>query len=102
MKNLLLVKKNILNSLLLAFVLLMSMQMYAQNAPEKDVINTSEGPAEITFIGHGSLIIVYQGKVVHVDPFSRLADYSTLPKADLILITHNHGDHLGFKGHSGN
>jgi L-ascorbate metabolism protein UlaG (beta-lactamase superfamily) len=34
------------------------------------------------------------GKVVHVDPFGKLADYSTMPKADLILITHAHGDHL--------
>jgi L-ascorbate metabolism protein UlaG (beta-lactamase superfamily) len=34
------------------------------------------------------------GKVVHVDPVSREADYSTLPDADLILVTHEHGDHL--------
>ncbi len=50
----------------------------ARNPPEKDVINTTGGPAEITFIGHGSLMIVYQGKVVHVDPFSKLTDYSVL------------------------
>jgi L-ascorbate metabolism protein UlaG (beta-lactamase superfamily) len=34
------------------------------------------------------------GKVIHIDPWSRLADYSTMPKADLILLTHHHGDHL--------
>jgi L-ascorbate metabolism protein UlaG (beta-lactamase superfamily) len=34
------------------------------------------------------------GKVIHVDPFGKLADYSTMPKADLVLITHAHGDHL--------
>jgi len=32
--------------------------------------------------------------VIHVDPVSREADYSKMPKADLILITHEHGDHL--------
>jgi len=61
---------------------------------EKDVIKTSGGDLEITFIGHGTLMLGYGGKVIHVDPFARLADYSKLPKADLVLITHAHGDHL--------
>jgi len=66
---------------------------YSQNF-EKDTISTSGGNLEITFIGHGSLIFNYNGKVIHVDPFSKLADYSSLPEADIILITHHHGDHL--------
>jgi L-ascorbate metabolism protein UlaG (beta-lactamase superfamily) len=33
-------------------------------------------------------------KVIHVDPYSKLTDYTQLPKADVILITHHHGDHL--------
>ncbi len=32
--------------------------------------------------------------VIHVDPVSRYADYKLLPEADLILVTHHHGDHL--------
>jgi len=32
--------------------------------------------------------------VIHVDPVSREADYGKMPKADLILVTHEHGDHL--------
>lgn len=61
---------------------------------EKDVIKTSGGDLRITFIGHGSLFFEFGGKVIHVDPFSRLADYAKLPKADVILITHQHMDHL--------
>ncbi len=61
---------------------------------EKDVINTSKGDLTITFIGHGTLMFEFGGKVVHVDPVGRYADYSALSKADLILITHEHGDHL--------
>ncbi|MEJ2052424.1 MAG: MBL fold metallo-hydrolase [Calditrichaceae bacterium] len=61
---------------------------------EKETINTSKGDLEITFIGHGTLMFNFEGRIIHIDPFSRLADYSKLPKADIILITHHHGDHL--------
>lgn len=66
----------------------------AQDAFEKDVLKTSAGDLEITFIGHGTLMLKFDGKIIHVDPYGRLADYSTLPKADMILVTHDHFDHL--------
>lgn len=61
---------------------------------EKDIISTADGDLEITFIGHGSLLLSFNGKTIQVDPFSRKADYSQFPKADLILLTHHHKDHL--------
>jgi L-ascorbate metabolism protein UlaG (beta-lactamase superfamily) len=61
---------------------------------EKDVIKTAAGDLEITFIGHGSLLLKFGGKIIHVDPFSKLADYAKLPKADLVFLTHEHQDHL--------
>ena len=51
----------------------------------------------ITFIKHASLMIEYKGHIIQVDPISEYADYSTFPKADIILITHEHGDHLDKK-----
>jgi L-ascorbate metabolism protein UlaG (beta-lactamase superfamily) len=60
----------------------------------QDVIPTSGGDLKITFIGHATLMFEYGGKVIHVDPVSREADYAQMPKADLILVTHGHGDHL--------
>jgi len=61
---------------------------------ERDEIATSGGTLAITFLGHASLMIEYAGKVIHVDPYGDVADYSRLPKADLVLVTHDHFDHL--------
>ncbi len=61
---------------------------------ESDTFSTSGGELKITFIGHGTLLFEFNGKVIHVDPWSKLADYATLPRADLILLTHHHRDHL--------
>ncbi|MFC2064216.1 MBL fold metallo-hydrolase [Chloroflexota bacterium] len=68
--------------------------MMSEQTFEKDLFETSLGTLEITFIGHGSLIFEVDGKVIHVDPYAALADYQSLPKADFILVTHEHGDHL--------
>jgi L-ascorbate metabolism protein UlaG (beta-lactamase superfamily) len=61
---------------------------------ETDIIKTSAGDLKITFIGHGTLMFTFGGKIIHVDPFSRVADYSKLPKADMVFLTHEHRDHL--------
>lgn len=62
-----------------------------------DRINTSEGELEMFFIGHGTLMFKFSGKVIHIDPVMMTADYATMPDADLILVTHEHGDHLDLK-----
>ncbi|NVM26339.1 MAG: MBL fold metallo-hydrolase [Desulfobacterales bacterium] len=64
---------------------------------ETDTIQTSAGDLKITFIGHGTLMFAFGGKVIHVDPWTTLADYSRMPKADIVLITHEHRDHLDLK-----
>jgi L-ascorbate metabolism protein UlaG (beta-lactamase superfamily) len=49
---------------------------------------------KITFYGHASLMIDYNGTNIFVDPVSMFIKEDSLPKADLILITHEHHDHF--------
>jgi len=79
------------------FVGLMAFDAAAQGSFQTDILKTSQGDLKITFIGHGSLMFSFNGKVIYVDPFSKLAEFSKLPKADMLLITHEHGDHLDLK-----
>ena len=84
----------LLNPFLITPVMLFSAMTFAGEKFESDIITTSPQKLEIAFIGHGTLLFYYGEKVIHIDPVARYADYSKMPKADLILITHEHGDHL--------
>jgi len=66
----------------------------AGDGPQTDTIKTSEGDLDVTFIGHGTLMFTFNKKVIHIDPWLKLSDYAKLPKADIILVTHEHRDHL--------
>jgi L-ascorbate metabolism protein UlaG (beta-lactamase superfamily) len=74
-----------------------TMSTAAEQKFETDVIKTSKGDLAITFIGHATLMMSFGGKNIYVDPTTQIADYSNLPKADLILITHEHSDHFDLK-----
>lgn len=48
----------------------------------------------IGLLGHSSLLIEWNGVRIHVDPVSEFARYDSLPKADIVIVTHEHYDHL--------
>src|SRR6202521_6413528 len=60
---------------------------------QADVVQTSLGELRIMPVYHGSVMLEFGGKVIHVDPWSK-GDFSGFPPADLIVVTHTHQDHL--------
>ena len=66
---------------------------------ETDVFAThmDGGLVKIHVLLHASICIEHDGRVIYVDPVTQLrgrtVDYSTMPKADIILVTHEHPDH---------
>lgn len=61
-----------------------------------DTLTSPKGRnVSLVFIKHGSIAIDVDGYMVYVDPVTIYGnDFSKLPKADLILVTHEHHDHL--------
>ena len=80
--------------LLLVLISVISLTMANAQDLQTDTYETNKGLLKINFVKHASLFFEFDGKVIHVDPVSRMGDYDSYPDADLILITHHHGDHL--------
>lgn len=81
----------VVSTLILLVSLSASAQIYKGN--NTDVFDTAGGKLFVTHIVHASVMFEFEGKIIHVDPYSK-GDYSDKPKADLIFLTHQHRDHL--------
>jgi L-ascorbate metabolism protein UlaG (beta-lactamase superfamily) len=62
--------------------------------PTTTSVQAGGGPIVITALGHASVQIEQGNKVVIVDPVAGMADLSRAKRADLLLITDIHQDHL--------
>ncbi len=65
---------------------------------QTDTFKTAGGKSvTITAIKHASLRIQYDGLEIQVDPVGKYppsTDYTKFPKADVVLVTHEHFDHF--------
>lgn len=66
---------------------------------EVDVFKTKSGKTlKFYALVHASIRIEYDGREIEIDPLTKLGnktiDYTAMPKADYIFVTHEHGDHF--------
>jgi L-ascorbate metabolism protein UlaG (beta-lactamase superfamily) len=66
----------------------------AGNLGATDTLATSAGNVKMTPIHHATVLFTQGGKNIYIDPITEGGKLDGLPKADLIFITHAHGDHL--------
>ena len=86
--------RSIIRTTLIIMLIVMVTPSFSQKNPASDVIKSSAGDIEMNFIGHGSLMFVVNNYVIHIDPVSSSGSYEKKPQADMILVTHEHFDHL--------
>lgn len=58
-----------------------------------DVFSTKSGDIKVHPVSHASFVMETPAGAIYVDPVGDASAYSAFPDADLILITHQHGDH---------
>lgn len=85
--------KSIRRVLACAAMAVFSFSAHAQTERPVQMFKSKAGPIKITPINHASMVIEAGGKVIIVDP-AKPAVFTGVPKADLVLITDVHGDHL--------
>jgi L-ascorbate metabolism protein UlaG (beta-lactamase superfamily) len=80
-----------------AIVILVSVLLpllaFGYSAKDTQTFSTSAGPVKITPLYHASTLIEAGGKTIYLDP-AKPANLTRLPKADLIIITDIHPDHM--------
>lgn len=88
-----------MRSIITCLMALCGLHAAAATAYETDTIVARNGrPIQFVALMHASIRIIYEGTEIEIDPVRKLGqrttDYTAMPKADFIFVTHEHGDHF--------
>lgn len=73
----------------IVFVFITVSAAFSQSLPPVD-----SGKISVSPIYHGSLVLGWEGKTIYIDPYGGADRFDCVPEADIVCITHAHGDHL--------
>lgn len=90
--------KKLFNLLLFVICLNSCMAQTKMTYPVESYLTPNGDTVKLHLINHGSVAFEYKNYWIQIDPvmsyFNKTIDYSSFPKADIIFVTHEHGDHL--------
>lgn len=78
--------------LILVILSLITTGIFAE--AQADLISTSAGNVKMTPILHATTVLEWNGKTIYMDPYGGAEGFKDFENADIICITHAHGDHL--------
>ena len=67
---------------------------FAGSARATDHFRTASGDLAVAPLEHATLLFVWRGLAIYIDPASPTVDDASLPRADVVLVTDAHYDHL--------
>ncbi len=91
--------KRIITCMLAALGLTAAYGQQNQQSYEVDTFKTKSGKTvRFHALVHASIRVEYDGKEIEIDPVTKLGnrtvDFTAMPKADYIFVTHEHQDHF--------
>ncbi|MBI4658389.1 MAG: MBL fold metallo-hydrolase [Verrucomicrobia bacterium] len=71
-----------------------ALQVSDSNALTGDHLATADGEVVFHPINHATFVMRWNGKMIYNDPVGGASLFQSFPRADLILVSHSHGDHF--------